>query len=238
MSSSCDVSIVRGRVLRGAEAQSGRFSPRSVDAAFDRDLVGSRTEQMEAVEEAREAGRLAGYVMGRQEGTEIGRGIEREVHERARVRAHDAVSRICDAVARASATQLDAIEAMEATVIALALDIAEAVVGRELEIGAAALGRIASERALRLVPVATEAVLAIHPDDLALLGELDDLLEGRPVRVLGDPSVERGGAVVSFGPGSVRAVPSEALWRVREALSATSPLSRADRLLSEPEESS
>ncbi len=47
---------------------------------------------------------------------------------------------------------------------------------------------------------------------------MDDLILGRPVRIEPDVSVERGGAVVSFGAGSIRAQTSEALARVRSAL--------------------
>lgn len=217
MSSSSDLAVARGRVISGFASPSP--APRQATAfasvgAFDRDLVPARTELSEAVEEAREEGRLAGYVVGRQEGTEIGRAMEREAHERARLRAHDAVSRICDAVGQAAA----AVTAMESTVVALALEIAGAVVGRELSRSSPEIARRAAARALELVPPGRETVVAVHPDDLALLGSLDDLLVGRPVAVTADPSVERGGAVVSFGACSVQALPSEALARIAGAL--------------------
>lgn len=221
MSSSSDLAVARGRVIPGFGSPSA--TPRRGAAfasigAFDRDLVPARTELGEAIEEAREEGRLAGYVVGRQEGTEIGRAMEREAHERARLRAHDAVSRICDAVGQAAAGQAAAVAAMESTVVALALEIAGALVGRELSQSAPEIARRAAARALELVPSGRETVVAVHPDDLALLGSLDDLLVGRPAAVIADPSVERGGAVVSFGAGSVRALPSEAMARIAGAL--------------------
>lgn len=221
MSSSCDVGVSRGRVLVGRSGRAATSTGEALASAFDRDLIGSRTEQMEAVDEAREEGRLAGYVVGRQEGTEIGRAIERDIHERARERAFDAVSRLCDAVDRASAAQVAAIDALESVALTLAVEIAEAVIGRELEVGGAAVTRLAAERSLALVPPRADAVLSLHPDDLALIGDLDDLLVGRQLVVVADDRVERGGAVVTFGAGSVRAVPSEALSRVRDVLAST-----------------
>ncbi len=65
---------------------------------------------------------------------------------------------------RASAEQVGAIRAMEDTVLALAVEIAEAVIGREMEAAAPAIARIAAERSLALMPHGRAAVLAVHPD--------------------------------------------------------------------------
>jgi flagellar biosynthesis/type III secretory pathway protein FliH len=217
MNSSCDRSVSRGRVISATAFVAGSM-PETRIGAFERDLVGTRTEVGEAVDEAREEGRLSGYISGRAEGTELGRALEREIHERARERAHDAVSRICDAIDVASAQHLHAIGALEARTLQLAVEIAEAVIGAEVGRDAARLTRLAVERSLALVPFQVTADVAMHPDDLALLGALDDLLVGRRVNIGVDHRVERGGCVVTFGDGSVRCQPSEALDRIRAAL--------------------
>ncbi len=78
----------------------------------------------------------------------------------------------------------------------------------------------AVRRALTLCPADAPAVVRVHPDDLGEISE-DDLAElPDSIRVVGDPSVERAGAVAETGARRIDAQLMAALERVQAVLSA------------------
>ncbi|MFN8051657.1 MAG: FliH/SctL family protein [Acidimicrobiales bacterium] len=100
----------------------------------------------------------------------------------------------------------------------LALAIAEIVIGREID-AAIDPGRDALARALVLAPDRGPIVARLHPADLDQIGDLTPLVGTRPIELIGDPTVERGGCLVDVGPARIDAQISSALDRVRAELS-------------------
>lgn len=177
------------------------------------------------VDAADSAARAQGYAMGWAEGrraalahAEADREERARAHDAVHARAVDEVARTADGLVRA-ADRLHAEssahrDALAATAVDLALQVAEAVLGRELQI-AADPGRDALRRALAAVPEPGPVTVRLNPDDLAALGP--DALEGR-VTVRADPTLARGDAVAETDTCSVDATVAAALARVREVL--------------------
>ena len=104
------------------------------------------------------------------------------------------------------------------TVLGTVLTLVEDLLGRELALADSPV-LDAVRRALTLCPADAPAVVRVHPDDLAeipaeALAELPDT-----VRVVGDPAVERAGAVAETGPRRIDAQLGAALERVQAVLS-------------------
>jgi flagellar assembly protein FliH len=104
------------------------------------------------------------------------------------------------------------------TIIGIVATLVEDLLGRELALAdSPALDAV--RRALTLCPADAPAVVRVHPDDLAeipaeALAELPDT-----VRVVGDPTVERAGAIAESGTRRVDAQLGAALERVQAVLS-------------------
>ncbi len=106
-------------------------------------------------------------------------------------------------------------ELLGAEATELALRIAEAVLGRELATMTDA-GAEAIRRAVAEVPATAAATVRLHPEDKAALDPTT--IEGRPLTVLADAGVPRGGALLDTEISSVDATLEAALDRVRAAL--------------------
>lgn len=104
------------------------------------------------------------------------------------------------------------------TVLGTVLTLVEDLLGRELALADSPV-LDAVRRALTLCPADAPAIVRVHPDDLAELpdGALADLPDS--VRVVGDPAVERAGAVAETGSRRVDAQLAAALERVQAVLS-------------------
>jgi flagellar assembly protein FliH len=103
------------------------------------------------------------------------------------------------------------------SILGIVLTLVEDLLGRELALADSPV-LDAVRRALVLVPADAPAVVRVHPDDLAelsaeSLAELPD-----SVRVVGDPSIERAGAVAETGPRRIDAQLMAALERVQAVL--------------------
>jgi flagellar assembly protein FliH len=124
----------------------------------------------------------------------------------------------------AAATRLDesnvpVADEVRDTIIGVVLTLLEDLLGRELALADSPV-LDAVRRALALCPVDAPAVVRVHPDDLAeipadALAQLPDT-----VRVVGDPAIERAGAVAETGPRRIDAQLMAALERVQAVLSA------------------
>jgi flagellar biosynthesis/type III secretory pathway protein FliH len=63
----------------------------------------------------------------------------------------------------------------------------------------------------------------MSPEDVAIVASIDHLLPGRVVTIVGDPAIERGGAVVQVGSCRIDGRVEPALARVRDALGLVTP---------------
>ncbi|MEX2290991.1 MAG: FliH/SctL family protein [Mycobacteriales bacterium] len=234
----------RGTVLRGSDAHGVRparmdadlrtspFAPiHTVDARLTdphlQDVVATARQQ--AVEQGHAEGHRAGYAAGLAVATA-------EAH----VAAEHAAQQAADAQARQQAQLVEAVALLagaaeafrqreavslaeiEHQVVDLALDVARAVLDRELSISENP-GRDALVRALVLAPEDCAATAKLHPDDAAVLGEVNSLAAGRRVVVVADRSIERGGCVVEAAGRQVDAQIGPALARVAAVLRGQQP---------------
>jgi flagellar assembly protein FliH len=228
----------QARVLRGVSSDHRGHPFVSISDLPRLDAVRPRATGNDALDAIRAAAWDEGFANGRQQGFEAGHaeGIEVGVAEgRTAGYAAGRGSAVADAVAQvrgevesalvaldAAAAELAGTEAValadiESTVVDLALSIAQAVLQRELSVvsdpGAEALGR-----ALALAPDHGDLVAHLNPADLDSLGDLADLAPGRSIRLVSDPGVGRGGALVEAGAARLDARLETALERVREVL--------------------
>jgi flagellar assembly protein FliH len=167
-----------------------------------------------AAQQARDAGFQVGHAAGMAAGEVEGR--ERAFHEFTSVLAPK-VDAMTAAIAALQTADAVTIAEVSDHLIAFAFSVAQAVLGRELELDNAPV-RAALTRALALVPDRGDVVVRVHPDDAGIVGSVDDLLPGRVVTLIGDPLVERAGAVVQVGACRIDGQLGPALERVRHAL--------------------
>lgn len=108
-------------------------------------------------------------------------------------------------------------EQMTSTMAVSAFALAEAIVGRDLTETVSAASD-AVQRALALCPADGPVTVRVHPDDLAEVRE--HVRFGDGAALVGDATVEPGGAVAAFGASEVDAQISGALARAKAALHA------------------
>ena len=176
----------------------------------------------------REQARVEGFAAGHAEGLVAADAVVAEAERAAAERLADVQARWERRLASATAALTAAAQQLEAAAVPVADDIRETVVGTVLTLLEDLLGRElaladspvldAVRRALTLCPADAPAVVRVHPDDLGEVPE--DVLAELPdsVRVVGDPSVERAGAVAETGPRRIDAQLMAALERVQQVL--------------------
>ncbi|MGY1708640.1 FliH/SctL family protein [Geodermatophilus sp. SYSU D00758] len=173
---------------------------------------------------AQREGWAAGHAEGLAAAAEVVAETERAAAERlAEVQARwerrlvSATAALGAAVTQLDQAALPVAEDVRDSVIEVVLTLLEDLLGRELAL-AGSPGLDAVRRALTLLPADAPAVVRLHPDDLAEVPA--EALAQLPstVVVLGDPAVERAGAVAESGPSRVDAQLSAALQRVRAVL--------------------
>lgn len=106
--------------------------------------------------------------------------------------------------------------ALEETLAAAALDLAEAILGHELADGEAS-ARSALARATGAPTPSPVHTVRLNPEELALLDE--PTRDATGLRFVADPSLRRGDAVAEYADGFLDARLSTALDRMRQALS-------------------
>src|SRR3954469_12400283 len=176
-------------------------------------------------EHARAEGFAAGHAEGMRAAAEVVAETERAAAERlADVQARwerrvaSATAALGAAVTRFDEAALPVADEVRETIIGMVLTLVEDLLGRELALADSPV-LDAVRRALALVPADAPAVVRVHPDDL---GEIPaDALADLPdsIRVVGDPDVERAGAVAETGPRRIDAQLMAALERVQAVLS-------------------
>jgi flagellar assembly protein FliH len=169
-------------------------------------------------------GFTAGHAEGMTAAAEVVAEAERAAAERlADVQARwerrmaSATAALAAAVARFDEASVPAADDVRETVIGTVLTLVEDLLGRELALADSPV-LDAVRRALALCPGDAPAVVRVHPDDLAEIP--DDALAELPdtVRVVGDATVERAGAVAETGPRRIDAQLGAALERVQAVL--------------------
>jgi flagellar assembly protein FliH len=140
-----------------------------------------------------------------------------EVQTRWERRMGSAAAALAAAARRLEETTVPVAEDVRDTVLGAVATLVEDVLGRELAL-AASPGLDAVRRALTLCPEDAPAVVRLHPDDLAEVPA--EALAGLPatVTVVGDPRVERAGAVAETGARRIDAQLGPALERVQAVL--------------------
>jgi flagellar assembly protein FliH len=140
-----------------------------------------------------------------------------DVQARWERRLASATAALAAAVARFDEASVPVADEVRETVIGTVLTLVEDLLGRELAIAdSPALDAV--RRALSLCPSDAPAVIRVHHDDLAeipaeALTEMPDT-----VRIVGDITVERAGAVAETGSRRIDAQLSAALERVQAVL--------------------
>jgi flagellar assembly protein FliH len=140
-----------------------------------------------------------------------------DVQARWERRMASATAALAAAVARFDEASVPAADEVRETVIGTVLTLVEDLLGRELAVAdSPALDAI--RRALSLCPSDAPTVLRVHPDDLAEIPAeaLTDIPD--TVRIVGDLTVERAGAVAETGSRRIDAQLSAALERVQAVL--------------------
>ena len=140
-----------------------------------------------------------------------------DVQARWERRMASATAALAAAVTRFDEASVPAADDIRETVLGTVLTLVEDLLGRELALADSPV-LDAVRRALTLCPSDVPVVVRVHPDDLAeipadALTELPDT-----VRVIGDLSVERAGAVAETGPRRIDAQLGAALERVQAVL--------------------
>lgn len=203
-----------GRIWRGVDA------PRATAATLAVELPGAARASTSSVAERIEAARAEGYQQGLAEAEADAACSAAEERRRQLARMADAMCAAADAVV--DGRQRATVEA-QATVVQLAVDLAEAVVRRELAMGRQPAVE-ALRRAVSLVPSGEDLLVRVHPGDVVPADELQSLVPTAAVRVLADPAVEPGGCVVDAGACHVDAQIGPALARARQLLAALGPV--------------
>ena len=205
------------------------------DLRADARVVDPRLAEVvqDAARTAAESGHSEGYAAGYERGLAEAR--EQAADEAARRRASDeqalaaALARL-SSVAESLAAAADRLEtrgmpeheAAAGELGAVVCDLVEELLGRELEtprVHVLDAVRRASAGAVR----GAALVLHLNPEDAATVAEAGIDLEAlahRPVKVVLDTSVERGGAVADSGARRIDACLSSAVGRLREELTA------------------
>lgn len=181
------------------------------------------------LERLRTQARAEGFAAGHAEGLVAADAVVAEAERAATARITEVQARWERRLASATAALTTAAQRLDESALPVADDIRETIVATVLTLVEDLLGRElaladspvldAVRRALTLVPADAPAVVRVHPDDLGEISAQD--LAGLPdsLRVVGDPSVERAGAVAETGPRRIDAQLMAALERVQQVLS-------------------
>jgi flagellar assembly protein FliH len=211
--------------LRGSQFADGR--------GHDARLLDPRLAEVveTAAREAAEAGRAEGFAAGLQEGRAVALAeAARTAAERAAA-DEAAVGEALERLHRLESAVRGAVESLEERCAPLYAEVGTELGDVVVELVETLLGRELESDRLHVVDAVRRAASAagrnaaltvhLHPDDLATLVEAEiDLpaLAGRPVHVVADGSVERGGAVADSGSRRIDAQLGGALDRLRREL--------------------
>jgi flagellar assembly protein FliH len=182
----------------------------------------------EELERLRQQAHAEGFAAGHKEGLATAGLVVAEAERAATERLADVQARwerrlasataaLGAAVTRLDEASLPVAEEVRESVLTAVVTLVEDLLGRELAF-AESPGLDAVHRALTLCPGDAPVVVRLHPDDLAEIPA--EALAALPetVTVVGDPAVERAGAVAETGPRRIDAQLGAALERVQTVL--------------------
>jgi flagellar assembly protein FliH len=176
-----------------------------------------------AYEEAHREGFDTGLAEGRARGEALGRA---EAGAAVLAQSHTALDAVIAAAADLRGRDEAGLATLAEFAVDLALSLAQTIIGREIDT-AIDPGRDALVRALAVAPTSGDVVARLHPEDLAALGGVDQLVDGRALRLVSDPAVGRGGCLLDVGPSRVNATIEAAIDRVRAELAGTPQIADA-----------
>ncbi len=157
--------------------------------------------------------RRQGMAEGRAEGFAAAEAAAASQLSADRTRLAAAVDRALDALSRRE-TEVES--RMVREVAELALEIVGAILDREVSV-ADDPGAEAIARCLTLAPADGDLVARLHPDDAENVGQVAGLLD-RQLKVVADPSLQPGDAIVTVDSSTIDARRSTAIERVRALL--------------------
>jgi flagellar assembly protein FliH len=170
--------------------------------------------ELALIEAIRRQAYAEGFAQGRNDGFQEGAAeAARQVVEAAEPVLGALVAAAQDLQARDAVTLAE----LDDTVVGFAMDVARTVVGHELA-AETDPGRAAIARAIGLAPDRGDVLVRLHPDDAAMLGEIETLAPGRAITVVTDASVQPGGCLLDVGACRVDAQIAPALARVQKVL--------------------
>jgi flagellar assembly protein FliH len=184
----------------------------------------------EELDRLRRQAHAEGYAAGHAEGLTAAEAVVAEVEAAAAARLADVQARwerrlvsataaLGAAVARLDESAVPVAEEVRDSVLGAVVTLVEDLLGRELAL-AGSPGLDAVRRALTLCPVDAPVLVRLHPDDLAEIPAEAAAALPATVTLVGDPGVERAGAVAETGSRRIDAQLGAALARVQEVLSA------------------
>lgn len=209
------------KILRGVHSDVTITQPVELDLSSFLSAGSSGTVTPEMMESALETGYRDGWEQGLNEArasVEQAHAVERAAWQQDQARrlslALDALAEAREGFQHRQAFELPTIED---SVAAGAIELATVLLGRELVLSSSP-GRDAIARALAIAPAGDGIVIRLHASDVETLGCIDDLLLGRQVTVIADPSIEPGGCLLDAKDCQVDARLSTAIERVRQTM--------------------
>lgn len=182
-----------------------------------------KDETPEVLERARVQGHSAGYAAGRKAATETlsaDRAALRDEANRALGVQVEGLRTALDAVREAAgllnAQTAVALEGTEQSVLSAAIEIASMILGRAIAEDREGAAVAALTRALEAAGPAPVRTVRMHPDDVELVSMV--ARTESDLRVVADPRLQRGDAMVDLPEGVVDACIASAVERVRRAL--------------------
>jgi flagellar assembly protein FliH len=157
----------------------------------------------------------AGFVVAEAERAAAERLLE--VQARWERRVASATAALCAAATRFDEAAAPVAEEIRETILGTVLTLVEDLLGRELELADSPV-LDAIRRALTFCPSDAPAVVRVHPDDLAEVPAEELAALPDTVRIVGDASIERTGAVADTGSRRIDAQLRAALERVQAVL--------------------
>ncbi|MFD1722221.1 FliH/SctL family protein [Amnibacterium endophyticum] len=182
-----------------------------------------KDETPEVHERARVQGHAAGYAAGRRAATETLNADRAALRAEADRALGDEIAGLQAALVavREAAAQLNeqtttALEGTEEQVLAAAIEIAGMILGRAILEDREGAAAAALRRAIEAAGPAPVRTVRMHPADVELVAAVAE--EDADLRLVADPRVQRGDAMVDLPDGVVDARISSAVERVRRAL--------------------
>lgn len=195
------------------DAQQNSRSKQSFSLENEREKASAALQN--AIEKSKKAGYDNGYKKGERQAQQKFAELSAALQERARY----AIAGLEQAKTELDERERIDIDKLSACLAEAALTIAESLVGREIDT-ATHIGRDAVRRGLASIPNRKDAVARLHPLDVETVGDLAGIAPGRAVKLVADPSIERGGAILEAGICTVDAQISTAIRRARATLQA------------------